>query len=68
MRKFVVKEIDMEWLFNGLGTALVGLVIGIFTGGAVGYRIGVSKNIKQYQKAGDNANQVQIGKGDNHAR
>jgi len=58
----------MEWFFNGLGTALVGLLLGALAGGAVGYRIGVNKNIKQHQKAGDNASQVQIGKGDNHVR
>lgn len=47
----------MEWFFNGLGTALIGLVIG----GTVGYRIGIKKSIRQKQKAGDNAQQMQVG-------
>jgi Na+/glutamate symporter len=51
----------MEWVFNGLGTALIGLIIGVAGGGAVGYHIGIKKNIKQSQKAGDNSQQVQIG-------
>lgn len=50
----------MEWFFNGLGTALIGLIIGA-VGGVVGYRIGVKKSIHQKQKAKDNATQVQVG-------
>jgi hypothetical protein len=46
----------MEWFFEGLGTFLVGLVIG-GTGGHVITR----KVMKQRQKARDGARQVQIG-------
>lgn len=51
----------MEWFFEGLGTALIGLLIGATGGGAVGYRIGINKSIRQKQKAGNNAQQTQIG-------
>lgn len=51
----------MEWFFNGLGTALIGLIIGAVGGSVVGYRIGVKKSIHQKQEAKDNATQVQIG-------
>lgn len=54
----------MEWFFDGIGTAIVTLIVGLLTGGAVGYRIAIKKkNISnQKQKAGDNASQIQIGR------
>jgi len=54
----------MDWLFNGLGTAILTLIIGLLTGGAVGYKICINKNIKikQRQKSRDNSSQIQIGK------
>jgi hypothetical protein len=53
----------MEWIFDGIGTAIVTLILGILTGGAVGYKIGINKNkVKQKQKAGDNSSQIQIGR------
>lgn len=56
----------MEWIFDGIGTAIVTLIIGLLTGGAVGYKIGVNKNIaKQEQKAGNNSSQIQIGRDKN---
>lgn len=51
----------MEWFFDGLGTAIISLVLGGIGGGIIGYRIGVKQNIKQSQKAGDNSNQTQVG-------
>lgn len=51
----------MEWFFEGLGTALVCLLIGFVGGGTVGYRIGIKKSTQQKQKARDNATQIQIG-------
>lgn len=59
----------MEWLFDGIGTELIAALIGAFVGGGTGYGIGVvcTKNkIKQKQKAGDNANQKQIGQVNNY--
>jgi len=53
----------MNWFFDGLGTAIFTLVLGFFSGGAVGYRVGIKKSIKVHQKqhARDNASQIQIG-------
>lgn len=89
----------MEWLFDGIGTEIVSiiisLIIGAIGGGTVGYRVGVKRmavqkqiagvdsrqrqeleigkntfsngslkskeSMKQFQKAGKNAVQVQIG-------
>ncbi len=51
----------MEWIFDGIGTAIVSGVIGMVVGGGVGYYIGIHATIKQKQKAGDNAQQSQIG-------
>ncbi len=54
----------MEWLFEGLGTAIISLIIGALAGGSVGYRIGVKKKNTAIQKqnAKDNATQTQIGR------
>jgi biopolymer transport protein ExbB/TolQ len=61
----------MNWLFDGLGTALVTtlLGIGVASGCFVIYRQKTKKrkNIRQNQKAGANATQIQIG-GDYHGR
>lgn len=51
----------MEWIFNGIGTAIISGLIGIVLGGSVGYYIGIQTTIKQKQKARDNAEQNQIG-------
>ena len=51
----------MEWFFDGLGTEILSIIIGLIVGGASGYRIGIRRNVKQYQKAKDNAKQMQIG-------
>ncbi len=50
----------MDWIFSGIGTAIISFLIGNLSGGAVGYKIGSSKN-KQSQKAGDKSTQIQIG-------
>lgn len=53
----------MENLFSGLGTELVGFLLGVLMGGVGGYATGynVCKRIKQRQKVGDNSIGVQIG-------
>lgn len=52
----------MEWVFDGIGTAIISAILGLLIGGAAGYRIGVKKaTIKQNQKAGENSHQTQIG-------
>jgi len=57
----------MEWFFDGLGTELVSMLVGLFlgagAGGVAGYKIGIDKSVlKQNQKAGTNSKQKQIGK------
>lgn len=49
----------MTWFFDGLGTLIIGLLLGGGAGGAVGWRIGAKSS--QKQRARDHAVQVQIG-------
>ena len=49
-----------EWLFDGLGTLLIGLAIGGSGGAAGGYTM-AKHSVRQKQKAGDNSPQTQIG-------
>lgn len=49
-----------EWVFDGIGTELIGFIIGTITGGFAGYKIGVKNRSKQIQKAKDNADQKQL--------
>lgn len=49
----------MEWVFSGIGTEIVILVIGMVTSGVVGYKIGIKSNSKQVQKAKNEAKQQQ---------
>lgn len=51
----------MGWLFEGLGTEILSIIIGLLIGGVGGYRIGIKKYVKQNQRANDNVNQFQIG-------
>jgi len=51
----------MEWLFEGTGTLLLGLIIGGATGGVAGYRIAIRRQ-RQSQRAGSDSNQLQAGR------
>jgi len=51
----------MAWLFDGLGTLLIGLVIGGAGGGVIGWRVAV-RWIRQQQNAGDKSRQTQAGR------
>jgi hypothetical protein len=51
----------MEWLFDGIGTMLLGLVVGATGGSMVTWRIMLKKQ-SQVQRAGDHARQVQAGR------
>lgn len=54
--------IDISWVFSGIGTTILGLIVGAIGGGAIGYKIGINKNVtKQVQKSKSGGNQVQIG-------
>ena len=59
---------NMEWIFDGIGTAIVSSLVSLLVGGGIGYTVGINKNkVKQKQKAGDHASQIQIGR-DGHVR
>lgn len=51
----------LEWIFDGIGTELISLLVGAIFGGAAGYKIGSKNKIKQKQTAGDDSKQIQIG-------
>ena len=60
---------NMEWFFDGIGSELISVLIGLLVGGSAGYGIGVvvTKNkIKQKQKAGDKATQTMMGQVNNY--
>lgn len=48
----------MEWLFNGLGTAIIGFVLGAVGGSGVTWKV-MSSRTSQKQKAGRNSIQMQ---------
>lgn len=49
----------LEWVLDGIGTEIIGLVVGATVSGVIGYKIGVKNHIKQVQKARDNSQQKQ---------
>lgn len=49
----------MEWIFDGIGTAIMTLFIGAIAGGTMGYRIGIKSRSKQVQNVEEYANQSQ---------
>lgn len=49
----------LQWVFDGIGTELLSLVIGVAAGGIAGYKIGIRKEGKQDQKAKSKAKQRQ---------
>ena len=51
----------MEWLFDGLGTMILGLILGAAGGGIAGWNLAIRKT-SQRQRAGDNAQQTQAGR------
>lgn len=51
----------MEWIFDGIGTEIISLIISFLGGGFIGYKIGIKNKISQRQKGGNHASQTQIG-------
>lgn len=49
----------MDWIFSGIGTEIISLIIGMLGGGAVGYKIGIKRTAKQKQMAGNDSKQKQ---------
>lgn len=56
----------MEWFFDGLGTMLIGLVVGAAGGSGLTWRV-MSKRRSQVQRAGDSAQQIQAGRDVRHS-
>lgn len=53
---------NVSWVFSGIGSTAISIIVSAICGGVVGYRIGIKKTtIKQTQKNRGNGNQVQIG-------
>lgn len=53
---------NVSWVFSGIGSTVISIIVGAICGGVAGYRIGIKKTtIKQTQKNKGNGNQVQIG-------
>ena len=50
----------MSWFFSGLGTFLLGLILGV-GGDRLVIKISQRNHLVQRQKAGSNANQLQVG-------
>ena len=51
----------MEWFFEGIGTFLLGLLLGGGAGSAVTWRIKMNRVVKS-QTAGRNSTQIQAGR------
>ncbi len=51
----------MDWLFEGLGTLVIGLLVGGAGGSAVTWKI-AQRSITQRQRAANNSHQVQAGR------
>ena len=49
----------ITWVFDGIGSTIFSLIVGALIGGAIGYKIGIHKNIKQKQTGGDTVKQRQ---------
>ena len=56
-----VSSIKMDWFFDGLGTLLIGLLVGGVGGGAICWKIAVNRTV-QRQHSGDKSSQVQAGR------
>ena len=48
---------NLQWIFDGIGTEIISIILGAIIGGTVGYKIG-SKS-KQNQKFASNSKQTQ---------
>jgi hypothetical protein len=53
----------VNWFFDGLGTEIISVIIGVAGGGLIGYRIGKRKSkFIQTQETGSGSEQYQKGK------
>lgn len=52
---------NISWIFDGIGTSVLTLLLGLILGGSAGYKIAINKKTIQKQKAGNNSKLTQIG-------
>ena len=52
--------LDLAVVFEGIGSTIIGALLGAALSGPIGYHIG-KRTITQRQRARDNASQIQIG-------
>ncbi|MFC7925081.1 hypothetical protein [Microbacterium laevaniformans] len=50
----------MDWFFDGLGTMIIGLIVGAAGGSVVTWRVMIKRQ-SQAQRAGENSKQMQAG-------
>lgn len=51
----------MEWIFDGVGTLLIGLLLGGAGGATAGWKLAMRKSV-QRQRAGQGSSQIQAGR------
>ena len=54
----------MDWIFDGIGTAIITFILGLIGGGLAGYKIGVHKKTNINIKTGKNSTNITTGSGD----
>lgn len=51
---------NWSWFFDGIGTEIIAIIIGLLLGGIEVYKVVIKSKSKQIQKAGNNSKQTQI--------
>lgn len=62
---------NFSWIFDGVGTAIITFILGLFTGGSAGIFVGIKISKKKNrisQKGRDNLQQTNIGEIVNHGK
>lgn len=54
----------MDWIFDGIGTAIITFILGLLGGGIAGYKIGVHKKTNIKIKTGKNSTNITTESGD----
>ena len=54
----------MDWIFDGIGTAIITFILGLLGGGIAGYKIGVHKKTNTNIKTGKKSTNITTESGD----
>lgn len=54
----------MDWIFDGIGTAIITFILGLLGGGIAGYKIGVHKKTNINIKTGKKSTNITTESGD----